>query len=310
MLQPVVRWLARHHIPPPVTVILIVTLMFLGAARVGLLIEANVRWLFSQGQREVEVEVEGLDPISEEQQELAKQFDWDLLVERFHEWMLDREFPELFAQVAYDSVREANVEAFAAEIIGSGLGFIRGLVLVVIYMLFIFAEQAVFRRKILSIFEKRRDDAQTVLDNIGRGIQRYLGVKTVTSFATGALCYAVLVSLGVPFAILLGFLTFALNYIPTFGSIIAGAVATFVAIVTVPEPGLTTPVIVVITYLAVNVTLGNYVEPKILGRELNLSPLVVIISVVVWAPIAVMLSSGPPKEKKGSKKPPPATQAA
>ena len=50
MLQPVVRMLARWHIPPPVTVILIVAGLFFGVARVGLLIEANVRWLFRKGQ--------------------------------------------------------------------------------------------------------------------------------------------------------------------------------------------------------------------------------------------------------------------
>ncbi len=337
MLQPVVRFLGRHHIPPPVTVILIVTLIFLGVARVGLLLQANVQWLFSQGQRESRVE--DVDPLSPDQQELAQQFDWDVFLDRFQAWMVEREFPDLFTEVASNWLRDFDVDAFTTGIIGGGLDFMTGLLLVVIYMLFIFAEQAVFRRKILSIFEGRREDARTVLDTIGRGIQRYLGVKTITSLATGAICYAVLVSLSVPYAILLGVLTFAFNYIPTFGSIIAGGLATFVAIVTVPEPGLATPVIVVITYLAVNLTLGSYVEPKILGRELNLSPLVVIISVVVWAglwgavgtflavpltaalqiilasnentrPIAVMLSSGPPKERKPPKKPPKSATAA
>ena len=42
-------------------------------------------------------------------------------------------------------------------------------------------------------------------------------------------------------------------------------------------------IIVIVTYLSVNITLGSFLEPKILGRELNLSPLVIIISVVVWA---------------------------
>lgn len=332
MLQPVVRAMARWRIPPALTVIMLVSLMFVGVSRVWFLLEANLKWLFQQGQREVAVE--RLDPLSPDQQELVQQFDWNLLVERFHDWMLERELPEFMAQIAYDALRDANVETVVADVIGGGLDFITGLVLVIIYMLFIFAEQAVFRRKILSIFEERQDDAQAVLDNIGRGIQRYLGVKTVTSLATGSLCYAALVLLDVPFALLLGLLTFALNFIPTFGSIIAGVIATFVAVVTVPEPGLATPLLVTTSYVAVNMSLGSYLEPKILGRELNLSPLVVIISVVVWAgiwgavgtllavpltaglqiilasnenthPIAVMLSSGPPRERKGSKKPPP-----
>ena len=50
-------------------------------------------------------------------------------------------------------------------------------------MLFIFAEQAVFRRKILALADERQDDVRGVLDTIGRGIQRYLGVKTIVSLA-------------------------------------------------------------------------------------------------------------------------------
>jgi len=200
---------------------------------------------------------------------------------------------------------------------------------VLIYMVFIFAEQAVFRRKILSIAGDRRAEAEEVLETIGRGIQRYLGVKTVVSFLTGALCYAVLNALDIPYALLFGLLTFMLNYIPTFGSIIAGIFPTITALAI--EASWSKALIVMVTYLSVNLTLGSFIEPRILGRELNLSPLVVVVSVVVWAglwgvvggflavpltaamqiclasqettrPIAVMLGSGPPREKRRGRK--------
>jgi len=349
MLQPVVRTLARWHIPPPVTVILIVAGLFFGVAHVGLLIEANVRWLFRKGQSTQLVEprdprppagatepgrplpdlLEGLqimprelDPLSRDQAEITQRFDWEVLVDGIHAWMIEHRLPEPFVEYVHRLLQEADVSGLASGFIGGGLDFMRALVLVVIYMLFIFAEQAVFRRKILSIFEDRQEDARAVLDTIGRGIQRYLGVKTITSLATGGLCYTALVLLHVPFALLLGLATFALNYIPTFGSIIVGVIATLVAVV--DSEGAATPIGVAATYILVNLTLGSYLEPKILGRELNLSPLVVIVSVVVWAglwgpvgtflavpltaamqivlasnehthPIAVMLSSGPPR---------------
>ena len=197
--------------------------------------------------------------------------------------------------------------------------------LVLIYMVFIFAEQAVFRRKILSVAGDRREEAAEILDTIGRGIQRYLGVKTVVSFLTGALCTLVLVALKIPYAPLFGFLTFALNFIPTFGSIIAGIFPTLTAIAIGND--FTSAILIIVTYLTVNLTLGSFIEPRILGRELNLSPLVVVVSVVVWGalwgivgaflavpltaglqiclasqettyPIAIMLGSGPPKERR------------
>tara|TARA_R110002126_G_scaffold33398_2_gene104703 strand:- start:3665 stop:5026 length:1362 start_codon:yes stop_codon:yes gene_type:complete len=210
----------------------------------------------------------------------------------------------------------------------SGVDFVKTLLLVLIYMVFIFAEQAIFRRKILAIAGDRQGDAAEILDRIGRGIQRYLGVKTVVSFLTGALCYLVLVTLEIPYALLFGFLTFLLNYIPTFGSIIASIPPTVTALAIDSDP--TKAIVVLATYLAVNLTLGSFIEPRILGRELNLSPLVVVISVVVWAglwgvvggflavpltaalqitlasnettrPIAIMLGSGPPRDKKRGK---------
>ena len=171
-----------------------------------------------------------------------------------------------------------------------------------------------------------------MLDTIGRGIQRYLGVKTIVSITTGALCYAGLIFLDVPWALLFGLITFLLNYIPTFGSIIAGGFPMLTALAV--ESSWNKAVWVLALYVSVNQILGAYIEPKILGRELNLSPLVIIVSVVVWAglwgivgaflavpltagiqiilasqertrPIAVLLSSGPPRDDKrrGPQKP-------
>ncbi len=274
-----------------------------------------------------------LDRVLGEQEQLGRDVGgWDGVVERINERMRSStSLPTEVVEYVTETLRETQLKDFAAGVIGSGFDFTKGGLLVFIYMLFIFAEQAVFRRKILAIAGSKQADTARVLDTIARGIQRYLGVKTVTSIATGALCYAVLVSLQIPYALLFGFLTFLLNYIPTFGSIMAGSLPTITALAVDPHWG--KAAIVVVTYLAVNLTLGSFIEPKILGRELNLSPLVIIVSVVVWAglwgvvgtflavpltaaiqiilasqentrPIAVMLSSGPPKEalRRGRKR--------
>ena len=318
MFQPVVRGLARYRIPPPVTVIAIVTVFFLAAIQIGIVVKDGA--LSFLGRLPASEEPTALDQFSPNRGAL----DWDRFVEGLHTWMLDHSIPDQLAELVNGSLKGIDDDALAASLLGSGVDFTRSLLLVVLYMLFIFAEQAVFRRKILSVFDERREDARNVLDRIGRDIQRYLGVKTITSLATGLLCYSVLFALDVPYALLLGTMTFALNYIPTFGSFIGGIIATAVALIY--EPGISPALPVFLTYVAVNAVLGSYLEPKILGRELNLSPLVVIISVVVWAglwgavgtflavpltaamqiilannettrPIAVMLGSGPPREK-------------
>lgn len=385
MLQPVVRGLARWKIPPAVTVILIVTALFFGMAKAGILLQSNIQAFLNGQQRlsqtesqpdlapagvEVEADTESVaeegvgatesedselaksdsgdgsnvseteedqeppsrfDPISSKQEErISAASGVKAIVEgvaiRLRESSLPEEISDYIASSLEMSSEElpGTLAGLATGLIGGGFDFTKGLLLVVIYMLFIFAEQTVFRRKILSVAGDRRSDAERVLDTIGRGIQRYLGVKTLVSFATGSLCYAVLVALEVPYALLFGFLTFLLNYIPTFGSIIAG----ILPVVTALANGATwnRVLAIMVTYLSVNIILGSVVEPRILGRELNLSPLVIIVSVVVWAalwgvigtflavpltaaaqiilasqentrPIAVLLSSGPPKER-------------
>ncbi|MCP3920615.1 MAG: AI-2E family transporter [bacterium] len=327
MLQPLVVALARKRIPPGLTVITLVTLLFLGLAQVGLLLQANVVSFLG-----VPVETTStapLDPMSKEQGELSDRLGgWSGVKQNIRARMERSSLPEPVTNLLHsslDKIDRVRLEAFAPDLIGGGFDFVKSLLLVVIYMVFIFAEQAVFRRKILSIAGERREVAVEVLDTMGRGIQRYLGVKTVASFATGALCYAVLVFLEIPYALLFGFLTFLLNYIPTFGSIIAGLFPTITALAV--EESWSKALVVIVTYLTVNLTIGSYLEPKVLGRELDLSPLVIIVSVVVWAglwgvvgaflavpltstlqivlasqentrPIAIMLSSGPPRERR------------
>ncbi len=249
----------------------------------------------------------------------------DKLIVRVQSSSLPEPVINYLVQELTDLKQEGRAQDLAQQFLGGGLSIFRMLILVLVYMLFIFAEQAVFRRKILAVAGDRREEAANILDTIGRGIQQFLGIKTLISLATAALCYSVLVSLRIPYALLFAILTFFLNFIPYFGSLIAGLLPAIVAVAI--EPSIDKAVIIGITYITVNVVLGSFVEPKIMGRELDLSPLVIIVSVVVWGslwgvvgaflavplmataqivlasseptrPIAVMLSSGPPREPR------------
>ncbi len=324
MLQPVVVRLARWHIPPAMTVLALVAILFMGLVQTGLVLQANIAQFLGESSPNA---VERIDPVLEKQEELSSGFDWPKLVESLEGRLQDSAMPDAVQELFIESLRELNLAGVARGLIDGGLGFTRSLILIMIYMIFIFAEQKVFRRKILVLADDRQEEAKEVLDNIGRGIQRYLGVKTAVSLMTGSLCYFVLVMLQIPYALLFGILTFLLNYIPTFGSIIAAIFPTVTALAV--EASWNKAVLVLFCYLSVNITLGSVLEPKILGRELNLSPLVIIISVVVWAgiwgvvgaflavpvtsalqivllssprtrPVALMLSIGPPPDKKKS----------
>ena len=279
MLSPVVVRLARWKIPAWATVILLVVALFLGVSRVAVLLKDNLESFFVG----ITATEDGrLDPFSSQASELAggMRGAWGQIKAGLHGRMVESGLPAEFADFLQQNLDDLDVKGLAADLLGGGVEFFQGLLLVVLYMLFIFAEQAVFRRKIVSAAGERGSDASRVLDTIGRGVQSYLSVKTVISLTTGVFCYAALLFLELPFALLFGLLAFLLNYIPVFGSIIAGVFPVALALAT--SETLTLPITVAGIYVTVNVVMAYLIEPKLFGRELNLSPLVVLVSVIVW----------------------------
>lgn len=309
MVAPIVRRAARYRIPAAVTVVLLLAGLFYLLANLGLTLRDSLS------------EFLGVGPSAPDA--AGARMDWPSIVTTLEQRFRGSAMPEALARMLSEGLKQIDAAQLARGGVLGGLGFTRDLVIVMIYMIFIFAESRLFQRKILSIAGERRDDARRVLQHVAWGIQRYLLVKTFISLLTGGLCYLLLSVLKVPYAPLLGLLTCLLNFIPTFGSIIAGLLATLVALAVHETwvPALWTA----LGYGAVNMFLGNYLDPKILGRELNLSPLVIVVSVVVWAgiwgvagaflavpitsalqvilvsyertrPIAVLLCGAPPRE--------------
>jgi len=130
------------------------------------------------------------------------------------------------------------------------------------------------------------------MSEIAASLNRYIALKTVFSFATGVLVAIWMAILGVDFALLWGLIAFLLNYIPTIGSIIAAIPAVLLALV---QLGVGPAILVAAGFLAVNMLVGNILEPRIMGKGLGLSPLVVFISMVFWGwvlgPVGMFLSA-------------------
>ena len=117
------------------------------------------------------------------------------------------------------------------------------------------------------------------VDRIVREVQKYLLVKVLSSFGIGVLAFVLLKLLRVDMALLLALILFILHMVPNVGSVIATAIAVVVALVT---RGPATAVVVGVVYLLVNMLIGNVLEPRVLGRALGLSPLVVMLGVLFW----------------------------
>lgn len=126
---------------------------------------------------------------------------------------------------------------------------------------------------------------------ITKGIRHYLAIKSATSFVTGSLIYVGLMIFGVDFPAIWGLIAFIFNFVPNIGSIIAAVPAILLAMV---QLGAMKAVMVGLLYVATNVTIGNLIEPRVMGSGVGLSALVVFLSLAFWGwimgPVGMILS--------------------
>ncbi|MBN2802931.1 MAG: AI-2E family transporter [Deltaproteobacteria bacterium] len=157
--------------------------------------------------------------------------------------------------------------------------------MIVIYTLFLIIEESVFMKKISFIYPDESDynKVNSILTRIDDSISRYITLKTAVSALTGILSYIVLLIIGVDAPLFWAFLIFLMNYIPTIGSLIA---TIFPAIFATLQFGTLAPFFWVLGGVgAIQVVVGNIIEPKVMGNSLNVSSLVVIITLSLWGSI-------------------------
>lgn len=179
---------------------------------------------------------------------------------------------------------------FVQPVLTSVRGMASDLILILIYVAFLYVSAASFPRKIVRLFPKHdhRDQAVAMMKEIRRAMEQYLWVQTALSIITTALTYITLLAVGLDNALFWAFVIFVLNYIPTIGSIIAAFLPALFAVAqaTWPDYMPTDPMwCALIVFGAVSVwqfAIGNFVGPRMTGSSLNISALVVLLSLAVW----------------------------
>lgn len=154
--------------------------------------------------------------------------------------------------------------------------------MILIYLLFIFLESDSFRLKIDALIPNETNQQKfiEILQRIEASLSSYFRVKTLMSLLTGFLSFIALFIIGVDFPIFWAFLIFLLNYIPTIGSLIA---TIFPALFSLLQFGSFIPFILILGVIgAIQQVVGNVVEPKLMGKTLNISPLVTILALAIW----------------------------
>jgi len=134
-------------------------------------------------------------------------------------------------------------------------------------------------------------EAYKSFQRFSSSLNRYLALKTVMSLVTGLIVAVWVAVLGLDFALLWGLLAFLLNFIPNIGSIIAAVPAVLLALV---QLGAARSIVIALGYVAINLLIGNLIEPRVMGRRLGLSTLVVFLSLILWGwvlgPVGMLLS--------------------
>lgn len=160
-------------------------------------------------------------------------------------------------------------------------GIITAILMILIYCVFIFLEEASVRKKIRKLFRGTEfDNIYDMYKKIEFSVSRYLGLKTLISFLTGLTCYIVLLIFQIDSAIFWAFIVFIFNFIPVLGSIVAVVFPVFFSFLQYGSiyPGL------LILFLLINIHffIGNFLEPRVMANTVNLSPIVIILSLTFW----------------------------
>jgi AI-2 transport protein TqsA len=180
-----------------------------------------------------------------------------------------------------ESLDIGKVGAFILKAIGPFVDLLGKLLLVFLFLVFILAGRGRAGAKLTKVLgEGRADRVAGVIEAINGRVQKYLVIKTAVSLANGLMVWIVLTLFGVDFAALFGLLAFLLNYIPNIGSAIAAVVR--VAFVFFQFGTFWTPFWILVITVGLDTALGNLVEPRIMGKGLGLSPLLVFFSLLFW----------------------------
>lgn len=266
---PLLATLRRYKIPTWIAIILIVLMILVCLFSVGLLVGAS------------------LDDFTKQLPSYRERFAAEMAGIFAH-------LNDLGISISYQQIKgyvdpSSLMTLFTSTLTSLG-GVLTNAFLVIMTVVFILFEAAEIPKKLVYALEDASLSLQRA-EHFIETVNRYLMIKTLISIATGLTIGIWVWVLGVDFPVLWGVCAFLLNFVPNIGSIIAAVPAVFLAFVQLGSvyAGLTA-----LGFVAVNLVMGNLIEPRFMGRGVGLSPLVVFLSLILWGwvfgPVGMLLS--------------------
>lgn len=190
------------------------------------------------------------------------------------------------SDVAFQNLmNKISLTSLISRVAGAVTGLASDVGLILVYVMFLLLEYRLFSLKIEASArsDQQRENIRGLLTEIGTDINTYMRIKTWLSILTGVLSYLVMAAVGLDFAAFWAVLIFLLNYIPTVGSILGVLFPALLMIVQFTSWPLIIGVVAIL--FAIQIVVGNVLEPRMMGKSLNLSSLVIILSLALWATI-------------------------
>ncbi len=180
-----------------------------------------------------------------------------------------------------DVMENFSITGLVRSVLGSISKFLSKFTLVMLFLIFILMGRNQFEKKVTNAYNEIISKRLIkIIHNVHESIRTYIGMQTLISFVTALLVMAVLFFFGMDFIIIWGLLTFLLNFIPTIGSIFAVLLPVTFAFLQFEDALIVLWIAIVLSII--QFTIGNLIAPKIMGKSMNLSPLLVLFSLLFW----------------------------
>jgi AI-2 transport protein TqsA len=194
----------------------------------------------------------------------------------------DQSLQSLFQQAAGSLSQSAAqwASGLAGTIVDTAGATLSGLVLVFFLTLLMLIEAPRWSAKLQSVTTRRTEtETQEVLDVIAAKLRRYLLARTVLGLATSALYALWLWFFDIDLILVWALLVFLLNFIPTIGSLIGGVLPVIYAFF---QKDFGTAMIIGAGVLAIEQVMGNFIDPRVQGKQVSVSPMVILVVLLLW----------------------------
>jgi AI-2 transport protein TqsA len=184
--------------------------------------------------------------------------------------------------VLTDLFKDVNFGAILTRLFTTLTNLFGDALMVLVYLIFLLLEEPLFQNKIKAMYpeENQYKKVDSLINKIDRSVSNYIAVKTLVSLLTGVLSFLALILIGIDAPFFWAFLIFILNFIPSIGSLVATLFPTVFALL---QFGEFTPAILVLAIVgAIQLVVGNLLEPRVMGNAMNISPLVVFLTLMLW----------------------------